>query len=61
MTSQQNVSEKMKTVKAACDKAPAGPKKDAALKQYQAAQQSQKDKKENQAIRELDQATKALL
>jgi hypothetical protein len=61
MTSQQNVSEKMKTVKAACDKAPAGPKKEAALKHYQTAQQSQKDKKENQAIRELDQATKALL
>ncbi len=61
MTSQQNVSEKMKTVKAACDKATAGPKKEAALKHYQTAQQSQKDKKENQAIRELDQATKALL
>jgi hypothetical protein len=28
----------MKTVKAAWDKAPAGPKKDAALKHYQAAE-----------------------
>ena len=30
--------EMMKTVKAECDKAPAGPKKDAALKHYQAAE-----------------------
>lgn len=32
-----STAEKMKTVKAAWDKAPAGPKKDAALKHYQAA------------------------
>jgi len=33
-----NVADKMKTVKAAWDKAPSGPKKDAALKHYQAAE-----------------------
>lgn len=32
--------DQMKTVKAAWDKAPGGPKKDAALKHYQAAKKS---------------------
>lgn len=60
MTSSTKAAEKMKTVKADWDKAPAGPKKDAALKHYQAAEKSHKDKKDDQAIRELDMATKAL-
>ena len=41
MTPDQNkTAEKMKSVKAAWDKAPAGPKKDAALKHYQAAEKA---------------------
>jgi hypothetical protein len=38
---QTKTAEKMKSVKATWDKAPAGPKKDAALKHYQAAEKSQ--------------------
>lgn len=55
-----STAEKMKTVKAAWDKAPAGPKKDAALKHYQAAEKAQLEKHEGEANRELDAATHAL-
>ena len=55
-----NFSDKMKTVKAACDKAPAGPKKDAALKCCQAADKAYTAKHDDEAFRELDKATKAL-
>jgi hypothetical protein len=64
MTPERNDSSKaadqMKTVKAAWDKAPAGPKKDAAFKHYQAAEKAHKDNKSNEAIKELDAATHAL-
>jgi hypothetical protein len=59
-TPEQNTADKMKSVKAAWDKAPAGPKKEAALKHYQAAQKAQNAKNDSECIRELDAATHAL-
>lgn len=53
-------SEQMKSVKAAWDKAPSGPKKDAALKHYQAAEKAHTAKHDEDAIKELDKARKAL-
>jgi hypothetical protein len=55
-----NTAEKMKSVKAAWDKAPAGPKKDAALKHYQAAEKAMAAKHDAECSRELDAATRAL-
>jgi len=52
--------DKMKSVKAAWDKAPAGPKKDAALKHYQAAEKAQTAKNDSECNRELEAATHAL-
>jgi hypothetical protein len=52
--------EMMKTVKAAWDKAPAGPKKDAALKHYQAAEAAVKAHNEQGCIAALKQAQAAL-
>jgi hypothetical protein len=52
--------EMMKTVKAECDKAPAGPKKDAALKHYQAAEAALKAHNEAGCISALKQAQAAL-
>ena len=59
-TPMTNTADKMKAVKAAWDKAPAGPKKDAALKHYQAAEKAHTAKNDNECIRELDAATHAL-
>lgn len=56
-----NTAERMKTVKAAWDKAPVGPKKDAALKHYLAAEKAMTDKHDGDCNRELDAATKALV
>ena len=50
----------MKTVKAAWDKAPAGPKKDAALKHYQAAEAALKAHNEQGCVAALKQAQVAL-
>lgn len=55
-----NVAEKMKSVKAAWDKAPSGPKKATALKHYNAAEKAHTAKHDDEAMRELDSATKAL-
>lgn len=55
-----NVADKMKTVKAAWDKAPSGPKKDAALKHYQAAEKAHTAKNDSDTHKELDAATHAL-
>jgi hypothetical protein len=55
-----NTAEKMKSVKAAWDKAPAGPKKDAALKHYQSAEKAMAAKHDGECRRELDAATSAL-
>lgn len=52
--------EKMKTVKAAWDAAPAGPKKDAALTHYRAAEKAQTQHKDADCNRELDAAQHAL-
>lgn len=61
MTPEQNkTAEKMKSVKAAWDKAPAGPKKDAALKHYQAAEKANNAKNDVETNKELDAATHAL-
>jgi hypothetical protein len=50
----------MKSVKAAWDKAPSGPKKDAALKHYEAAEKAHIAKNDATCIKELDAATHAL-
>ncbi len=55
-----NTADKMKTVKSAWDAAPAGPKKDAALKHYEAAQKAQTAKNDADCNRALDAATHAL-
>jgi hypothetical protein len=55
-----STAEKMKSVKAAWDNAPAGPKKDAALKHFQAAEKAQTAKHDGDCHRELDAATSAL-
>ena len=61
MTPEKNATaDKMTTVKAAWDKAPAGPKKESALKHYQAAQKAHSAKNDAEANRELDAATSAL-
>lgn len=61
MTPEQNkTAEKMKSVKAAWDKAPSGPKKDAALKHYQAAEKANIAKNDAETNKELDAASHAL-
>ena len=50
----------MKSVKAAWGKAAAGPKKDAALKHYQAAEKAHAAKNDAECSRELDAAKQAL-
>ena len=52
--------EKMKSVKEACNKAPAGSKKDAALKHCHAAEKAHAAGKEAECDRELDAAKHAL-
>lgn len=59
-TAKPTVAEHMKTVKAAWDKAPAGAKKDAALKHYQAAEKAHTAKHDADATKELDAAVHAL-
>jgi hypothetical protein len=62
MTPVQNTTaEKMTTVKAAWDKAPSGPKKDAALKHYQAAEKAHTAKNDAETNKELDAAARALV
>lgn len=61
MTPEQNkTAEKMKSVKATWDKAHAGPKKDAALKHYQAAEKANNAKNDAETNKELDAAAHAL-
>lgn len=61
MTLEQNTTaEKMTSVKAAWDKAPAGPKKDAALKHYQAAEKAHTAKNDAETNNALDAARRAL-
>jgi hypothetical protein len=53
--------EKMKTVKAAWDAAPAGPKKDAALTHYKAAEKARTEHRDADCNRALDAAQHALV
>jgi len=55
-----NTAARMSSVKATWDKAPAGPKKDSALKHYQAAEKAHTAKNDAETNKELDAATKAL-
>lgn len=57
---QTKISDRMKSVKAAWDKAPTGPKKDAALKHYQAAEKAHTAKNDAETNKELDAAAHAL-
>ncbi len=52
--------EKMKSVKAAWDAAPPGPRKDATLKHYQAAEKANAGRNDSECNRELDAAERAL-
>ncbi len=53
--------QQMKTVKEAWDKAPAGPKKEAALTHYQAAEKAQTAKNDAECLKSLDAAKAALV
>jgi len=53
-------SQKMTYIKTALDKAPVGPKKDAALRHYKAAEKAHTAKNDAETNRELDAAYKAL-
>ena len=55
-----NAAEKLKNVKMAWDKAPSGPKKDAALKHYQAAEKAHTAKNEAECMKECKAAEAAL-
>ncbi|NBD30836.1 MAG: hypothetical protein GVY31_12475 [Alphaproteobacteria bacterium] len=57
---QNKTAEKMTSVKAAWNKAPAGPKKDAALKHYKAAETAHTAKDDALTNKELDAATAKL-
>jgi hypothetical protein len=59
-TNMSAATEQMKTVKAAWDKAPSGPKKDAALKHYQAAEKARSANNDAECIKELNAASSAL-
>lgn len=52
--------DQMKSVKAVWDKAAAGPKKEAALKHYQAAEKAHTAKNDAECTRELEAAKHAL-
>ncbi len=56
-----STTDKMKSVKSAWDKAPAGPKKDAALTHYQAAEKSHTAKNDAETLKSLDAASAALV
>jgi len=57
---QTKTADKMKSVKAAWDKAPSGPKKEAALKHFKAAEKANTAKNDTETNKELDAATHAL-
>jgi hypothetical protein len=59
-TAKPTVAEHMKSVKAAWDKAPAGAKKDSALKHYQAAEKAHTAKHDADATKEPGAAAHAL-
>lgn len=55
-----STTDEMKSVKAAWDKAPAGPKKDKSLTYYQAAEKAQTAKNDAECLKQLYAATHAL-
>jgi hypothetical protein len=55
-----HTSDRMTSVKAACDKAPSGTKKDAALRHYHAAETAHAAKNDADTNKELNAATHAL-
>ena len=57
---QTKTADKFKSVKAALDRATAGPKKDRILRHYLAAEKAQAAENEAEANRELDAASQAL-
>lgn len=57
---QTSTHDEMRTVKAAWDKAPAGPKKDVALTHYQAAEKARTANNDTDCIAALKSATEAL-
>ena len=59
-TPEPSTADKMKSVKAACDMAPAGPKKDTALRHYRAAEKAMAAKHDGECSRKLDTAVRAL-
>ena len=60
MTKPTATADKMKNVKAAWDKAPAGPEKDAAQKHYQAAEQARTAHYDAETTKHLDAAALAV-
>lgn len=56
-----SIQDQMKAVRAAWDKAPMGPKKDAALKHFQAAEKSHEAKNDADCLKSLDAAKAALV
>lgn len=58
---QTSTHDEMRTVKAAWDKAPAGPKKDAALTHYQAAEKARTANNDTDCIAALKSASEALV
>ena len=62
MTPQNNkTADRMTSVKANWNKAPSGPKKDAALRHYEAAEKAHKANNDAEANKELDAASAKLL
>ena len=57
---QTNAAEKMTSVKAACDKAPAGPRKDRALRHYHAAEKAHEAQNHAETNKELDAAKNSI-
>lgn len=59
-TSTKSAADQMKAVKVAYDRAPSGPKKDAAQKHYAAAEKAMTAKNDAECIRECEATTKSL-
>ncbi len=57
---QADLGVRMQTVKSAWDEAPEGEKKANALRHYQSAEEAQKSGNDAEAMRELEEATRAL-
>ncbi|MFW8636084.1 hypothetical protein [Cribrihabitans pelagius] len=56
----KEISVKLASVRAACERAPAGPQKAAALKHYRLAELAQSEENDTEMYRQLDAAKQAL-